>query len=156
MISEQSGISQATSKYSDYNTRLQIQELGAKNIQAQQILKQMQAEQLFTNPSSHNLKTENVQKPKIQENLNKLKEEQQLLKDQINKLNKQRESAQVELEVLSHNGSVTGNHSKNDRQSRSTFMKQLQEIEFERIEINRNETPNMSPIPNENIFQEVI
>jgi hypothetical protein len=128
----------ATTRYSDFNS--QIQELGARNARAQQKLKQLKSES-------------NIQ-PKIQENLDKLKSEQQLLKDQINKLNRERECAQMELETLSLNSSELGVKTK--VLDRANLLKNLENIEFNRIDLNnQNVTPNMSPIPNENIFHDV-
>ena len=70
----------------DFNSK--IQELSNQNIQAQQKFK--------------NIQSEHIIKPIPNDNaLEKLKQEQQLIREQINMLNKQRESAQIELEVLS-------------------------------------------------------
>ena len=86
-------------------------------------------------------------KPKVQDNLDKLKQEQQMLKDQINMLNKQRESAQIELEVLSLNaGASSKANGLNENFYKATLIQSFQ---------NSQCTPNMSPIPAENIFQEV-
>lgn len=136
---------QNSQRYNDFNS--QIQELGAKNAKAHQKLKQLQSEQI-SEPSK------NISKPKVQENLCKLKEEQKLLKDQINMLNRQRESAQCELEVLSMNPSEGSKRS--ILSDKDSFMQSLKNIEFNRIDINADITPNMSPIPNENIFNEGI
>jgi len=87
------------SRYSDFS--VQIQELGARNIKAQQKLRQLQAEQTSHLTGSGTRSGELVQTGRSAdsetaktENLSKLKSEQQLLKEQINLLNKQRESAQ--------------------------------------------------------------
>ena len=86
-------------------------------------------------------------KPKVQDNLDKLKQEQQMLKDQINMLNKQRESAQIELEVLSLNAAASSKaNGLNENFYKATLIQSFQ---------NSQCTPNMSPIPAENIFQEV-
>lgn len=130
-------------QYEDLNA--QIQELSAKNAKAKQKLRELQSDQ-FNSGSC--FKTETDPKPKIEENLNKLKKEQQLLKDQISMLNKERESAQIELEVLSMSSSKIN--------EKSNFVEALQNMEFNSVNINENITPNMSPIPSENHFQEGI
>jgi hypothetical protein len=71
------------------------------------------------------------------DNLEKLKKEQMALKDQINKLNKERESAKFELEILANSmapPSVVENPVKANRLLNS----------------NGNNTPSVSPIPNDN------
>lgn len=138
----------ATTRYSDFNS--QIQELGARNMRAQQKLKQLKSESNISMPQQ-----QQQQQPKVQESLDKLKSEQQLLKDQINKLNRERESAQMELETLSMNSSELDLKARG-LDNRANLMKNLENIEFNRIDLNnRDITPNMSPIPNENIFQDV-
>lgn len=140
----------ATTRYSDFNS--QIQELGARNMRAQQKLKQLKSESNISMPQQQQ---QQQQQPKVQENLDKLKSEQQLLKDQINKLNRERESAQMELETLSMNSSDLDKKARG-LDNRANLMKNLEKIEFNRIDLNNQDiTPNMSPIPNENIFQDV-
>lgn len=68
-------------------------------------------------------------------------------------LNKQRESAQMELENLTNTTNVSVTSQKQGK--KNSFMQNLQSIEFNRIEINQDISPNMSPIPNENMFHEV-
>ena len=63
----------------------QIKDLSNKNLQAQQKLKHFQLEPIEARDLA----------------LDKLKKEQELIREQINLLNKQKESASIELEVLS-------------------------------------------------------
>ncbi len=105
----------------DFNA--QISELNTKNMQAQIKLKTMQE------PDSRDFALE------------KLKKEQQLIKEQINLLNKQRESAQIELEVLSftnssasNKGLLNSNHNHNQNNNNNN-----------KRSISNN-TPSLSPI----------
>ncbi len=117
-----------TSRTNEMNN--QIEELSSKNAQAQLRFRELQSEH-----KQHN-------------QLEKLKQEKQTLKEQIIMLNKQRESAQMELEKLAL--SKTGNELKNEKQ-----IKSLQQIVINsnnNLDIN---TPTLSPISGENYFEQV-
>lgn len=97
----------------------QLQELTSKNQQAHQKLKLIQSD--FKEPRDLTLE--------------RLKQEQELIKEQINLLNKQRESAQIELDVLSLTSSSTNLNAKVN---------------------SKKQSPSISPISlNENIYSEV-
>lgn len=151
----------------EFNT--QIDDLKMKNLQVQHRLKQLQQEHrdsLFKQESKYDssdsmqeLESNNAdlhnnpdmdQKIK-NEALDKLKQEQQLLKNQINMLNKQRESAKQELEILSVASSAS--NKKENHFIQNTLIKHLSHMNsnFE----NENNTPNLSPIPPENLISEV-
>jgi len=121
----------------------QIEELTSKNAQAHLKFKELQSEhkQLANKCSKSDENKEEVL-------LEKLKQEKQTLKEQIVMLNKQRESAQMELETLTLN--KNGNELIGEKQ-----MKSLQQIV---INANNNldiNTPTLSPISGENYFQQV-
>ena len=102
----------------------QLLELTNKNNQAQHKLKMIQSDYVPPKETSRDLALE------------KLKQEQELIKEQINLLNKQRESAQIELEVLSLTSSSTNLNSKMNGN------------------INKK-SPSLSPISlNENIYSD--
>lgn len=71
--------------------------------------------------------------------LNKLKEDQQLLKEQILILNRQRELAQKELDKIITNGAVPN-------------LDSLNSIGIANANSHTRSSPNLSPIPNENAF----
>ena len=153
----------------DFNSK--IQELSNKNVMAQQKLKQLQFEQLQQNQSNqasqktlfHSASLQDMgssmslgkhtnasiedPKQKVQrEALEKLKKEQQTLKEQISLLNKQRESAQNELEALASSSSNKSNDKANNENIQNTIMKHFQEINSSfNNEIN-DTTPSLSPI----------
>lgn len=140
----------------------QIQELSNKNMQAQQKLKILQFEQHQINQKNNKPQQQNhfssddTQKQKVQRDaLEKLKREQLQLKEQISSLNKQRESAQNELEVLAT--SSTSSLRNNDAQN--AIMKHLSQLNGNVLslehDINDN-TPSLSPIQLENNFQRLI
>jgi hypothetical protein len=84
---------------------------------------------------------------KQREALEKLKREQQQLKEQISMLNKQRESTRHELESLAF-GSLKHSHSNKNNS--------LQQKQQTKSSLNDNfHVERFSPIPNENIFQQV-
>jgi hypothetical protein len=147
-------------KSNEFNS--QIQELSNKNMQAQQKLKILQFEQHQINEKNNKPQQQNpfssddAQKQKVQRDaLEKLKREQIQLKEQISSLNKQRESAQNELEVLAT--SSTSSLRNNDAQN--AIMKHLSQLNENVLslehDINDN-TPSLSPIQLENNFQRLI
>ena len=152
-------INKHTANNHDFSS--QIQELSNKNMQAQQKLKILQFEQQQINQKNNkhqqqnNFSSDESQKQKIQRDaLEKLKKEQLQLKEQISSLNKQRESAQNELEVLAT--SSTSSLRNNDAQN--TIMKHLSQLNENVLSIEHeinNNTPSfsLSPIQLENNFQ---
>jgi hypothetical protein len=125
----------------------QIEELTLKNAQAQLRFKELQSEHKQQN--QHANKCSQIDESKEQVMLEKLKQEKLTLKEQIIMLNKQRETAQMELETLTSNNKL-GNELKSEKQ-----MKSLQQIV---INANNNldtNTPTLSPISGENYFQQV-
>jgi len=144
----------------DFNS--QIQELSNKNMQAQQKLKSLQFEQHQINQKNNNpqhqqhqnnFASDANQKQKVQRDaLEKLKREQLQLKEQISSLNKQRESAQNELEVLA----TSSSSSLRNNDAQNAIMKHLSQLNENVLslehEINNN-TPSLSPIQLENNFQ---
>jgi hypothetical protein len=145
----------------EFNT--QIQELSFKNVEAQQKLKQLQLEQ-----KQLSLSNNEIQQIKMNENdqkqcdmMEKLKKEQKMLKEQIDLLNRERETAQNELDALVYNGSAnqTPNGSKsndNNKNIQSAIMKHLNQINMNEIHHNfdllSTNTPSLSPIrPEKNV-----
>ena len=132
---------ESTNKQQTFNDfHSQIHELSNKNSQAQQKLKQIQSE--HGSSSSKEILNGNDKSA-----LDKLKMEQQMLKDQIDMLNKQRESASYELEILAMNSMTSSNSAKlSEKSSKGS------EYNF----IDGTKTPSLSPIrATENHFQEV-
>jgi hypothetical protein len=126
----------------DFNT--QINDLRAQNLEAHEKLKQLQLEnQEFLNTNQSNVSTDSMQKRNL---LDKLKHEQQLLKDQINQLNKQRENAQQELEILSLNN--TNNINNNQSSTSNCIMSNQNGPNIKSLKdfYNLSTTPNLSPI----------
>ena len=167
LFNQMSQYSQSNPLSTNFNS--QIQELSNKNMQAQQKLKLLQMEQQQINhmnnkpqhQQSHynaqvNHNSDDSQKQKIQRDaLDKLKKEQLQLKEQINSLNKQRESAQSELEVLA----TSSTSSFRNTEAQNTIMKHLSQLNDNALslehEINDN-TPSLSPIQLENNFQRLV
>jgi hypothetical protein len=160
---------------SDFNS--QVQELSFRNVEAQQRLKQLQLEQKqgsFPSNDMHHAKQQQMNggsmdqsDQKQRDALEKLKKEQRLLKEQIGMLNRERETAQIELDALVHhnpnlndenstvNGSVK-NGSKNEKNIQSAIMKHMNEINMNEIHNNYDllstNTPSLSPIrPEKNV-----
>ena len=141
----------------------QIQELSSKNMQAQQKLKLLQLEQQQINnqsktqqnhsySSSYQANNTSLDENPKQKTLEKLKREQMQLKEQINNLNKQRESAQNELEILATSSTSSFRNS----EAQNTILKHLNQLNENVLtlehEINDN-TPSLSPIQPEQNFQ---
>ena len=142
----------------------EICELKAKNQRAHEKLRQLQLEQQqmaslkqesnanFNNTGSlsnsvvgnnFNNSEDNSHSNKKKELLDKLKQEQQMLKEQIGLLNRQRESAQHELEILatSSNGKLV-------------FPTAISQATIKSL-YDMNTTPNLSPISTENVFHQI-
>lgn len=138
----------------------QIQELSFKNVEAQQKLKQLQLEQKHLSLSNNEM-----QQTKMNENdqrqtdtMEKLKREQKMLKEQIDLLNRERETAQNELDALVNNNVSVIQASTNQQQSTNennkniqcAIMKHLNQINMNEIHHNydliSSNTPSLSPI----------
>ena len=138
------------SKPSEFITQIDL--LKNKNLQVQQRLKQLQEEhkdsfERQNSQSSEQSSDANSCEEKYKlEALERVKQEQQLLKEQINMLNKQRETAQQELEILSNGSSSVAKNDKNYIQN--ALMKHLEQFSLEFNE-NGTHTPGLSPIPPE-------
>jgi hypothetical protein len=133
----------------------EISELKANNQQAHEKLRQLQFEQQqlasikngeLVSASSNVINSAAAGSGGVDEScakkkelLEKLKQEQSLLKEQINVLNKQRETAQHELEILGvkSGGGLVNTVNKNGLYDMNSV------------------TPNLSPISNENLFHHV-
>jgi len=126
----------------NYDFNQQMHDLSNKNMQAHQKFKQLQLDHnLIGNHNNNNL-NDNATKDSA---LDKLKQEQELIKEQINILNKQRESAQIELEVLSLTSSSTTN-----------LPKTMNLNHNHNIHKRSNNTPSLSPISlSDNIYSDV-
>jgi flagellar biosynthesis regulator FlaF len=143
--------------YQSFNDELnaQIRDLSVKSALAHEKLKQLQNEhnssfkqQQVAQSSTNELKQQensfSSEELKQREALEKLKREQQLLKEQISMLNKQRESTQHELESLAL-GSLKPLHSGRNGPQKQTKSSGSDNFDNERF----------SPIFNENIFHQV-
>ncbi len=131
--------------------RAEINQLKVNNQQAHEKLRQLQLEQQqlvsmkasndLLCSSSSNVVQNDDSSLKKKELLEKLKQEQNLLKEQINMLNKQRETAQQELEMM---GVASGKN--NPSGISHNTIKSLYDM---------NATPNLSPISTDNIFHHI-
>lgn len=144
----------------------QINELKLKNAQTEQRLRQLQSEQFKSNENSMrsashqslNEQQQNADLKQKKEALEKLKQEQKLLRDQINKLNKERETTNQELEVLSLNDVTSSSESSQSKTSNSKLIqKQLAGSDHLRDLSNQLDcnSPNLSPISSKNFAREV-
>ncbi|CAF0822130.1 unnamed protein product [Brachionus calyciflorus] len=132
------------SKPLEFNTQIDL--LKNKSLQVQQRLKQLQQEHRETNSqNSSDQSTSSLEEKNKLEALERVKHEQQLLKEQINLLNKQRETAQQELEILSSASPTVIKKDKNYIQN--ALLKHLEQFSFENSnENNGTNTPGLSPI----------
>ena len=122
----------------NYDFNQQMHDLSNKNMQAHQKFKQLQLDHNLIDTATT---TSTTTKDSA---LDKLKQEQELIKEQINILNKQRESAQIELEVLSLTSSSTN------------LPKTMNLNHNHNIHKRSNNTPSLSPISlSDNIYYEV-
>lgn len=137
----------------------EISELKMQNLEAHEKLRQLQHEQQQLsinfkleaqqqhqaeinkqNEENNNVELDEHARKK-KELLDKLKREQTMLREQISMLNKQRESAQKELDCLSGNGSNNGVVVDATNKTSGTGLKNMFEI---------SQTLNLSPIANDN------
>ena len=150
-LSATTAAASAASSYAHLNAQIQL--LSAKNIQAEHQLKQLQrglgdnATTLLTAA----IGTTNVDANDQRDALAKLKREQRLLKEQINALNKERESTQLELDVITTSSvSLTKgpHHSRTTAGAAATQRTTTSDDGRE----NDDDTPSLSPIGNDHFL----
>lgn len=126
----------------------QIDMLKDKNLQVQERLKQLQQEhkEKFergnSQSSDQSIEINEIDETNKLEALERVKQEQQMLKEQINFLNKQRESAKQELEVLSK-----ASESRKDKNYiQNALMKHFEHFSLNYEAEKETNSPGLSPI----------
>ncbi|RNA06536.1 spindle and centriole-associated 1-like [Brachionus plicatilis] len=130
----------------EFNSQMDM--LKDKNMQVQERLKQLQQEHMHklerknSQSSDQSMEINDLDEKNKLEALERVKQEQQLLKEQINFLNKQRESAKQELEVLSK----TSESRKDNNYIQNALMKHFEHFSLNYEAENGTNTPGLSPI----------
>lgn len=131
---------------SEFNN--QIDMLKDKNLQVQERLKQLQHEhkEKFekgnSQSSDQSIEMSEIDEKNKLEALERVKQEQQMLKEQINFLNKQRESAKQELEVLSK----ASESRKDNNYIQNALMKHFEHFSLNYEAEKETNSPGLSPI----------